>query len=320
MKKILITLTALAALVACNKAEVIETNRQAIGFGTPFVDYATKAAIDGTYSGNKELTTFYVWGSVTGNGNTTNVFNSAKCTGSVGMTVWGCDQTEYWLPSCEYQFTAIVDADPNGVATGNYYMPTSITVTSNGQKDLLLATATATTNANAEPSQNPVSFTFSHLMSKAHFTFKNEVGSSKYAFQITNINVTNLYQTGVYTIGATTPWSVSNISTATIDFGNAVYEDGAGSIATGKTATSNYARTFLPATYGESNKFMVSFDATIVYNGTAISKKSYEIEASHTFAPNSAYNFLISLGAGDEITFTVDKLKGWGETPDIAIP
>ena len=320
MKKLFIAMLAVAAVTACAKDEAISIDRQAIGFGNPFVENSTREAIDSSYSGTKALTTFYVWGTVTGNGNTVNVFNGAKCTGNVNMDVWGCDQTEYWVPNCAYNFTAIADADSNGVATGDNDMPESITVTSDGTRDLLYATATATTDINATPSQNPVAFSFSHLMSKAHFTFKNTVGSNNYAFQVTDVKVSNLYTKGVYTIGATTPWAVSAVSTTPLEFGHAVYAEGVSSIANGQTVTSNYARTLLPATYGEDNKFTVTFTAYMLYKGKNLGSKDYTIEAAHTFAPNCAYNFVVELGAGDEITFKVQEVQGWSQIPDIDIP
>ena len=319
MKKFFIAIVALAAAVACSNDDIISIDRQAIGFGNPFVENATRA-IDGSYSGNKPLTTFNVWGTVTGNSNTVNVFNGATCTGNVNMDVWGCDQTEYWVPSCAYNFTAIADADSNGVETGENDMPTKITVTSDGTRDLLYATATATTNVNAEPSQNPVAFSFSHLMSKAHFTFKNTVGNSNYAFQVTDVKVSNLYTKGVYTIGATTPWAVSAASTTPLEFGHAVYAEGKTSIENAQAATSNFARTLLPATYGNDNKFIVTFAAYMLYKGKNLGAKNYTIEATHTFAPNCAYNFVVELGAGDEIKFKVTDVQGWGEIPDIDIP
>ena len=318
MKKVIFALAAVVALAACSKEQtLVQSPREAIGFGNPFIENATRA-IDGTYSGNKALTTFNVWGTVTGNSKTVNVFAGATCTGSIGMDVWGCDATEYWIPNCSYNFTAIVDH----ISVGNddNDMPTTITVTSDGTRDLLLATATATTDENGAPSQNPVAFTFAHLMSKAHFTFENTVGSDNYAFQVTDVKVSNLYTSGTYTIGATTPWAVSAVSTTPLEFGPAVYTEGASSITNGKPATSNYARTFLPATYGDSNKFTVTFTAHMLYKGKNLGSKNYTIEAKHTFEPSRAYNFVIELGAGDEITFKVQDVNGWGDTPDITIP
>ena len=319
MKKILFLFAVLASLVACSKDDIIDSNRREISFGGPFVQNSTKA-IDDSYSGKKSLTTFNVWGTVTGNNKTVNVFNGATCSGNINMDIWGCDQTEYWVPNCTYNFTAIVDADANGIKTGNYTMPTEITVTSDGTKDLLLATATATTNNNAEPSQNPVKFSFTHLMSQAYFTFQNTVGNDNYQFQVTGIKVSNLYSKGTYTIGADTPWAVSDVSRTSVDFGSAVYAEGEETISDKNPATSNYARTFLPATYGESNKFNVSFKAYLIYKGETIGVKDYSYDVAHTFAVNGCYNFVVSLGAGNKITFKVNEVLGWGEIPDINIP
>lgn len=318
MKKVLFAMAAVVALAACSKEQTLVTPQpDAIGFGQPFIENSTRA-IDGTYSGTKALTTFNVWGTVTGNSKTVNVFDSATCTGSIGMTVWGCDETEYWIPNCSYNFTAIVDHNSVGKDANN--MPTTIAVTSDGTRDLLLATATATTDANGAPSQNPVAFTFAHLMSKVHFTFENTVGSDNYAFQVTDVKVSDLYTSGTYTIGAANPWAVSAVSTTPLEFGHAVYTEGASSITNGQTATSNYARTFLPATYGDSNKFTVTFTAHMLYKGQNLGSKNHAIEVAHTFEPTRAYNFVVELGAGSEITFKVENVDNWSATPDITIP
>lgn len=311
-------IAAAISIVACNKTEVIEqTPRQKITFGKAFIDNATKV-VDPTYSGSKALEEFNVWGTVTGKENTVNVFNGATCTGYVGLNVWNCNQSEYWIPWCVYNFTAIADADD--VKVDDYGMPTEIHVTSDGTKDLLYATASAETDGNATPSQSPVNFTFAHKMSKAHFTFENNIGSDDYAFVISEIYVSKLYTKGVYTIGAATPWSVSEVSDANLSFGAGDYGTPETlSLANGKTATSNLARTFLPAEYGESNKFTVSFTAYILYKGTTISEKPYTLNVAHTFVEGHAYNFVIGLEAGNKITFSVTNLNGWTEDDPVTV-
>ena len=199
-------------------------------------------------------------------------------------------------------------------------MPTAIAFDSNGEKDLLIATASTSTNDAAEPGQNPVEFTFRHLLSKAFFTFKNEAGGDNYAFEITDISVLNIHNSGVYTIGADVPWAVTGgVSSSPLSFGNAVYENDDSFLKNGKSATSTNARTFIPTEYGAGNKFKVSFKANMVYKGEVIGSKTHEIEVQHTFAINSSYNFIIKLGAGSKITFTVNELEGWGEVPEIEI-
>ena len=172
MKKTLFALIALAVAAAgCNKAEVIDTNRQAIAFGEAFVDNATKAT-DPTY-GEVALTKFKVYGTVTGTAGTVNIFEGVEVSGAVGAAAWSYadEYAQYWIPKASYNFAAVVDAN---VATKNSYnMPLTLTTTvdNNGNlKDMLYSTATATVDEDGTPSQDPVVFTFSHLLSKAQFT------------------------------------------------------------------------------------------------------------------------------------------------------
>ena len=59
MKKIFISIMAIAALAACNKEEAVETQKgDAIAFGDAFVDNATKAI----YEEASDLDAFKVWG------------------------------------------------------------------------------------------------------------------------------------------------------------------------------------------------------------------------------------------------------------------
>ena len=80
MKKVLFTLTALAALMSCSKDEIVESQpAQVIGFSNIFVDNSTRAAYDGSYKydgTNGNLTQFHVYGTVTNtNSETANIFN-----------------------------------------------------------------------------------------------------------------------------------------------------------------------------------------------------------------------------------------------------
>lgn len=321
MKKILITLTALAALVACNKAEVIETNRQAIAFGGAFVDNATKAALDQSYSGSNELTSFKVYGTVTGNGNTITLYNGNNVVGKIGEAVWGCEGDEqYWAPNCSYKFYAITDATSVSPTTG---MPTTITYNENetANGDLLFATVDDTTNGDATPSKgNPVKFTFTHLLSKARFSFtKTAYNNSRYSFTVKNIRFVDAYKQGTYTISSGS-WG-SQGSKGELSFGNLE-----GNL-TPSNATagleSNLERQFVPATYSASNPLTISFDVVMMLDGKELSTvnhtKTFPAEGSYTFEKNKAYDFGVALGDNNVITFTVNELKGWDSSTDISI-
>ena len=322
MKKILITLAALAALVACNKAEVIEANRQAIAFGGAFIDNATKAAIDQSYSGTKKLTWFNVYGTVTGNGNTVTLYNGNKVVGEVGDAVWGCTGDEqYWAPNCAYKFYAIADATSVSPADG---MPTTITynenTTANG--DLLFATVDDTTNGEATPSKgNPVKFTFTHLLSKARFTFtKNAYKNTRYTFAVKNIKFTNAYKQGTYTISSGA-WGSQGVKGELL-FGNLEGTITPSNATTGLESANE--RQFVPATYSASNPLTISFDVVMMLDGKELSSvthtKTFPAEGEYTFAKNTAYNFGVVLGENNTITFTVSALQGWDSKTDISIP
>lgn len=310
---------AIAALVGCSKDQTIETPAaERIGFGQPFVDNATRLAIDPSYSGTKSLTSFNVYGTVTGNGNTVNIFDGDAVTGKVGDAVWACTEEQYWTPSCSYNFTAIADA--TSVATdATTGMPTSITFNENTTAggDVLIAIATATTNEAGTPSQNPVAFTFSHLLSKVKFTFtKATYNNTRYTFNVKDIKLTNPYKQGVYNIANGT-WGSQDIRTSEINFGQleAVISK------TALSQESNYERMLVPATYTDLG---VSYTLVTLLDGKEIGSvtKTATIGATTavTFAAGKAYNIIAALGDNNLITFTVKELNGWDTETNITIP
>lgn len=318
MKKTFLALLAAVAFVGCSNNELIETpTPELIGFGAPFVDNATRVAIDPSYSGTKPLTSFKVYGTVTGNGNIVNVFDGDAVTGKVGDDVWACTEEQYWVPNCSYNFTAIADA--TSVAVDANGMPTSITFNENTTAggDVLISTATASTNAQGTPTQNPVAFTFTHLLSKAKFTFtKAAYNNTRYTFNVKDIKFTNPYKQGVYNISNGT-WGSQDIRTSTIDFGpiEAVIST------TALSQESNYERMFVPATYTDLG---VEYTLVTLLDGKEIGSetKTATLGATTavTFEAGNAYNIIATLGANNLITFTVEELKGWDTETNITIP
>jgi hypothetical protein len=321
-------LAAVVALAACSKEQTIVADRgDAIGFGAPFVENSTRA-IDPSYNASNLIKEFNVWGTVTGNttGNTINLFNGARVydtTPTYGVA-YDCEQDEYWLPSATYNFVAI--AGHNGVtpATG---MPATISYTANGTTDLVY-TKTAkvvTTNAASTPSENPVAFTFNHLLSKVHFAFYNTSATANTVFQISNIKVSGQYTSGTYTIGATTPWAATG-PLAVADawsFGNATNsttDNAAADITTAFTEaspmTSNYARLLIPG----KQTIKISFTKTQYYDGVKMNTEPVEKELTYTFAENGAYVINVELKSGGIIDFSVGSLDGWDDDTNISIP
>lgn len=320
MKKIIIAFATLAIFASCNKAEVIDVDRHSIAFGGAFIDNATKAAVDGSYSGEKDLTSFNVYGSVTGSGNTVVLFDGDEVTGKIGDAVWSCDEEQYWAPNSSYLFYAIADATSVSPAEG---MPTTITYneTSTPNGDLIFASVEDATDASATPVKgNPVKFTFTHLLSKAKFTFKkNAYTNTRYTYTVKNIKFTDAYQEGVYTIAAST-WG-SQDDKGVLSFGNLE-----GNLTTTNATAgleSATERQFVPATYTEDNQLTITFDVVMMLDGVEISSvpntQKFPAEGEFTFAKNTAYNFAVLLGDNNRITFTVEKLDAWDIAGDIDI-
>ena len=319
MKKFFIAMLAVAAVTACAKDEAISIDRQTINFGNPFVENATRAT-DPSYSNSDNLIReFKVWGDVTGNAgassnillyNGTRVYTEDSATPVYGKA-YKCDQTEYWIPSATYNFVAITGHNGVTPATG---FPETISYTANGETDLIYTKVgkTVTTDDKAVPSQNPVAFTFNHLLSKVHFNFVNTSTSDKFTFNITNIQISGAYASGVYTIGAATPWAATG--STTFNFGSAT------GVTKAAAQTSTDACLFIPGT----QTLKVSFTRETYYNGTLMSTDNYTgdnaLPLSTTFAENGAYVIQVELSAGVPVSFTVGALTGWDSETTVTIP
>ena len=308
MKKTLFALIALAVAAAgCNKAEVIDTNRQAIAFGEAFVDNATKAT-DPTY-GEVALTKFNVYGTVTGTAGTVNIFEGVEVSGAVGAAAWSYadEYAQYWIPKASYNFAAVVDAN---VATKNSYnMPLTLTTTvdNNGNlKDMLYSTATATVDEDGTPSQDPVVFTFSHLLSKAQFTVtSNATGGYKHS--VTGIKVSN-FATGTYTINGGT-WA-GGTTAKDIEFGSVA------EVTKTSGAKTNETQMLLVPNAGP---YMVTFTVDLYKGETKLGTETKEIEVTTPLVKGNAYNFTIACSVGNPIKFTVTNDPTWATQPDVTI-
>ena len=287
MKKTLIAILALAA-VACNKAEVIDSNPgEAIAFGDAFVDNATKADYSST-----DITAFKVYGTV----NDVNIYNGVEVTKGTADygAAWTCGVTQYWIEGAAYKFAAVVDADKVNVDDNG--MPTSLEYAAVGQKDMLYKYVERTGGAKGN---NPlVAFTFTHLLSKAYFTVTNQTPDTKYTYTISNIKVTNAYQNGVYNVtGDTGSWTGSNAAATAF----ASIED----VANGDPKT-NAEMLLIPGA-----KVGVSFTVTLAINGNTVTTYNYSKDNVATLAANNVYNFNIALSPNDPIQFTVTEKPVW---------
>ena len=302
-------LTGALSLGSCSSDDTIDAIQgEAISFGNAFVENSTRAT-DPSYGANANaFTQFQVWGRVTGNtGNSVNLYggDGAIVTGNVGDDVWSCNEKEYWIPSATYNFMAIANASvslTNGMpATISYTADEYNVYTTDGSKDLLLAELSTNgikvveTNDAAYPSESPVAFTFSHLLSKAVFTFTNTESSTE--LKVSGIKMAGLKQKGIYTIsGENKGWSSNTDYTSPLEFGGEV------AIAAGQSGTSKNERLIIPGTYDITITFTVKDG-----KGGQDQYLTATIE-DHEFIAGHSYNFTAEIKSGLKyIVFTISS-------------
>ena len=294
MKKIFFSIMAVAALAACNKADIVNVDPgEAIEFGNAFVDNATKAE-DPTY-GTVSLTKFQVYGTVKGTGNgVVNIFNGAEVNGSIGENAWTCGVKQYWIANATYNFAAVADAT---VETDGSGMPTTLTTVANATsnfKDMLYASEVATGKASGN---DKVNFTFSHLLSKAQFTVTSNT-EDDYYYSVKNINVTN-YESGTYTISTQT-WTPAEPNI--VAFGNVE------KVTKNNNNKTNATQMLLVPS---ETDFKVTFTVEIYKGETLLGTTDYEKDVTTDLVAGHAYNFTIALSVGELIEFTVTSNPTW---------
>ena len=323
MKKVIFALAAVVALAACSKEQTIVADRgDAIGFDS-FIENSTRA-IDPSYGTTNLIEEFYVWGTVKGNAmaDAMLLYNGAKVydtTPEYGVA-YGCDQTEYWLPSATYNFVALAGHDSVTPTTG---MPSTISYTADGTKDLIYTKEgeTVETTPQSVPdnvnTNGCVAFNFNHLLSKVHFKFTNTSKSANYKFIIRDIKVSGQYTSGTYTIGAET-WAASGAVAA--DDAWSFGTTGTTAIAQNNYATSDNARLFIPGkqklTISFTRELWVADETSPRSTDTITSEEPLEVDLKE----NGAYTISVTLDAGTAISFTLDALGGWGSDTNISIP
>lgn len=302
MKKTFIAILAVAALAACNKAEVIETAPgEAIAFGDAFVDNATKA----DYS-TDDIESFNVYGTV----NNVNIYNATPVTkGSAAYgDAWTCGVTQYWVDGADYKFAALVDVPDANVTKDTYGMPVSFTYTADGATDVLYNYVER--KGAAKGSNSIVAFNFKHLLAKAYFTVNNATNDSKYTYSISDVKVTSTYPSGTYTVYTTAEGTGSWGTYGTA--GNTTFAD-IKNVAYG-TPMTNAEVLLIPGA-----KVGVSFKVTLEIGGAEVTSYTHSVADVVTLAQNSVYNFNITLSPNDPIQFTVTEQPKWNGTTDTPI-
>ena len=309
MKKFFIAIVALAAAVSCSNDDIISIDRQAIGFGNAFVENATRV----DYSTEGALTKFNVYGIVTGTAGTVNIFNGNEVTktqqnttdiGDTNTWWYAAGAAQYWIPGASYNFAAVVDATVGDTDVDTKGMPTKLHTivddATNGNmnlKDMLYADASVAGAQVTDTYNTPVAFTFSHLLSKVHFTVTSNA-TGGYYHNVTNITVAN-FESGTYTIDGET-WAgttAKNVAFANIENVTVDNTDG----------VSNADLLLVPNA--------ATFTVDLYKNGTKLGTETKTVAVDTALVKGNSYNFTIACSVGNPIKFTVVNNPTWPDTP-----
>ena len=312
MKKILFVALAAVGLAACvqNEELAVSQDGKAITFDNAYVENATKAAIDGSYTAAKgNLDHFNVWATIGNNGSATNIFKELLVEKSNGAWTYDASYTQYWIPGNHYEFVGVVDGVVS-VTDDACTMPVTIATSLSEQKDVLYATESRTYNGGEV---QPVHLQFEHLLAKAKFTVKNTISAelSDLEYVVESITILNADDQALYTIENGT-WEALTQYSEPLDFGVVTKNSAetgavADRIGYNGSAESNWERLILPQE-GKSFSIKVDYklykDDVVVY--TNIGKENNVMTSGPVdIAAGTAYNFVLTLGnPGEPITFT----------------
>ena len=304
MKKLFVSILAIAALAACANEELVSVNQEAIEFGGPFVENSTRTAIDPSYGENgADLKLFNVYGTVNGGNGLVAIFAGDEVKGDVGANVWSCDVKQYWIKDATYNFAALVNAPATeGAVTLTDYLPTKVNgFTADGATDLMYAPSEEDIVGLATGNQ-PVDFTFDHLLSKVKFTVvNNSKAAAEYSFKVNNITITG-NKTGNVTL-ATKAWDTLS-NPGAYDVAEIVVNKN----------TDNAGEECAQELLLIPGEFTIAFNVDI-YNGTTkLGSQAYPIAPAtykYNLTAGYSYNFVVNVAVGELIQFTVEEQPEW---------
>ena len=313
MKKLFTILAVAAAVVACQKNEIVSLDKgEAISFGNAFVENSVRADVanDPSYSTTEgkgvALTKFNVYGAVNG----VNIFNGNEVT--KGEAAYGAAWTlngakQYWIAGADYKFVGVVDGSKVGVTTitpDAAGLPESISYTVDGATDLLCDVVTVD---DAAAPYSVVTFNYTHLLSKVKFSVKNTTSAdaTNYRFVLTAAKLTNVYESGVYGVDADTWTPDANMREYILE-----------NLTINSNSTQYHSQEILLIP-GSAVGVYVKADIQASDDNGQTWKKVSDVEKTFTnvvtLAKATAYNFIVELGVGSEIKFTAATMPEWAD-------
>ena len=315
MKKLIIAVAAIATAVACNTAEIVELPKNpAISFENAYVKNATRDAVDPSTT-TASIEAFDVWAFMDETSGIVLVDEDV----TKGANGWSYANVQYWAPGHTYYFGALAPMN-----SANWDLDTSkagklgagvVSFTNvDGTEDLLYsAVEVSTADLKLGEGMDPVKLTFSHLLSKVKFTFKNGFATDNVSIKVKDVTMT---VPAAATLDLNTAdwwegdkWVLGN-EALTLQFGSV-----ATTLGMGIADEADNERLTIPASaaYEYNVKFYVD-----VYMGDVLAIDNHEFTATIkdiALQMGKAYNFTATINPENlemaPIVFEVVEVKEW---------
>lgn len=325
MKKALVAILSLAALVACSQDSVVKTSDStAISFDNMFVENKTRAAADpSTTTANIEE--FAVWG-FRGDAQEL-VFNNERVYKADGA--WTYDHLQYWMEGKNYFFGAVSPVNHKDVTVDTKDMSkdglgTISFTNTDGSVDLIYAEKVVYASEINPSAPEKVKLQFAHLLSRVKFSFKYNFPNELTTVAVKNIKINNSPANGsidVTEARADWSWNIpQNGATMLVDFGHV--ENGNEFAAMDTYYESDKYRLIIPT--DETRNHDITFDV-VVYNNH-VEAETYSISTTlkdKAFVQGKSYNIVTEItpdnivdGGLQPIEFDVIEVEEWLDEND----
>jgi hypothetical protein len=330
MKKTLFAVLALAAVAACNKAEVVEQSAaNAIAFDNAFVDNAVKSVSDPSFTNANMFTDFAVFGFVEG----ATLFDGTQVKkekiNNDLKSDWQYTGTQYWIAGAQYKFNAVAPmTGGNWTKTTATPEATTLAFTNNGTTDLLYATAAQEGKVSGNAT---VAFSFRHVLSKVKFSFENGYNATNATIRVKDIVITNPHKTANVVLTAATAWNTqATANDFTLAFGMATDDESTTdakenvevAYAYGKVYESQNELFLIPSAEYSYN---VSFKVELLVSNKEVAEYTHSVTAKFAPAAGTCYDIKAVINAEnidpnhaqEPIEFTVNALPEWGTASNV---
>ncbi len=319
----------ISALTSCTSTEVYEEGPQSNAIGFTNVVKKSNVSSDlsrasATLMNNESFKKFWVFGYYTKNTNgpATPVFNSVEVTNNSGN--WGYSNTRYWIPEASYNFYALscagVEFAPAfGMATMDLsnalFQDRSLVIknykcNTNHQHDLLFARNENFQSKKDGETNDDVSLSFQHILSRLNFTFVSNFPEG-YNVAISEIKLDWIYDEATFNDDNNNGWSNLNKTEA-----NHVDIDMTSETVTKGSSKSSSDIFVIPYNYKNTKEENVQISFVInVFSGE---EHVYTHQIKAQWAPmwvmGNYYKYTITLEGGNiglgEIKFSADIQSG----------